>query len=64
MSKRLVDIDESWLEAARAELGTETIKSTVNEALRLAGAPRNLRVRRALEVLGEAPLLDRGDAWR
>jgi Arc/MetJ family transcription regulator len=64
MSKRLVDIDESSLEAAQAELGTATIKATVNEALRLAGAPRNESVRHAFEVLGKSALLDRSDAWR
>jgi Arc/MetJ family transcription regulator len=64
MSKRLVDIDDASLEAAQAELGTATIKATVNEALRLAGVLRNEKVRQALAVLGNAPLLDRSDAWR
>ena len=31
MAKRLVDIDEKALAAARAELGTKTLKDTVNE---------------------------------
>ena len=56
MGKRLVDIDESWLEAAQAELGTVTIRATVNEALRLAGAPRNEGVRHALAILGNMPI--------
>lgn len=64
MSKRLVDIDEASLQAAQAELGTATIKATVNEALRLAGARRNDKVHHALEVLGNLELFDRGDAWR
>lgn len=35
MGKHLIDLDEDRLGAARAELGTTTIKDTVNEALRL-----------------------------
>ena len=64
MGKRLIDIDEPSLEAAQAELGTATIKATVNEALRLAGVRRNESVRHAFEVLGDSVLLDRGNAWR
>lgn len=64
MSKRLVDIDDASLEAAQAELGTVTIKATVNEALRLAGARRNESVRHAFEVLGGSVLFDRANAWR
>jgi Arc/MetJ family transcription regulator len=64
MSKRLVDIDDSVLEAAQAELGTPTIKATVNEALRRAGAGRTEGVREALDVLAAASLPDRADAWR
>jgi Arc/MetJ family transcription regulator len=64
MSKHLVDLDEEALSAARAELGTVTIKDTVNEALRRATAQRRPRVRAALDVLGAADLADRADAWR
>lgn len=64
MGKHLVDIDEDALTAARAELGTATIKDTVNEALRRAGAARNPRVAEALDVLAEAGLVDRSEAWR
>lgn len=64
MSKRLVDIDDSVLEAAQAELGTATIKATVNEALRRAGEGRAEHIRAALDVLATAALSDRGDAWR
>jgi Arc/MetJ family transcription regulator len=44
MAKHLVDLDEELLGAARAEVGTTTIKDTVNESLRRAncsasGAP-------------------------
>ncbi len=64
MSKRLIDIDESSLEAAQAELGTPTIKATVNEALRLAGGRRKESVQFAFQTLADASLLDRETAWR
>jgi len=64
MSKRLVDIDDSVLEAAQSELGTSTIKATVNEALRRAGAGRMEGFHEALDVLAAASLPDRADAWR
>ena len=64
MSKHLVDLDEAALGAARAELGTATIKDTVNEALRRASAERGPRVADALDTLAAAKLDDRADAWR
>lgn len=64
MSKHLVDLDEEALSAARAELGTTTIKDTVNQALRIAAATRNPRVSKAIDVLAAADLVDRSDAWR
>ncbi len=64
MSKHLVDLDEDALSAARAELGTMTIKDTVNQALRLATEQRRPRVTAALDILGAADLRDRADAWR
>ncbi len=64
MKKRLVEIDEAALAAARAELGTRTIKETVNEALRRAGRERDAEVERALDVLSSARITDREDAWR
>lgn len=64
MAKHLVDLDEDKLGAARAELGTSTIKDTVNEALRLATAQRQRRISAALDALGHADLDDRVDAWR
>jgi Arc/MetJ family transcription regulator len=64
MSKHLVDIDEEALSAARAELGTVTLKDTVNEALRAAAAGRDPRVAEALDVLAKAELADRTEAWR
>lgn len=64
MAKHLVDIDDETLSAARAELGTQTIKDTVNEALRLAAGSRAKVVATALDDLGRARLEDRGRAWR
>ena len=64
MAKHLIDIDEDKLGAARAELGTTTIKATVNEALRRATTERERRIAAALDVLGGADLDDRVDAWR
>jgi Arc/MetJ family transcription regulator len=64
MTKHLVDLDDDRLGAARAELGTKTIKDTVNEALRLAISARSGRTQRALDVLARAELGERDDAWR
>lgn len=64
MTKRLIDVDDKALDAARAQLGTRTIKDTVNEALRRAAAARQARLDQALEVLSNADLDDRSTAWR
>jgi Arc/MetJ family transcription regulator len=64
MSKHLVELDEGALSAARAELGTSTIKDTVNLALRLVSSERRDRVARALDDLARADLADRAEAWR
>jgi len=64
VAKHLIDLDEQALGAARAELGTATIKDTVNEALRRAGESRHERVAAAIDALAQADLRDRADAWR
>jgi len=64
MTKHLIDIDDDTLGAARAELGTVTLKETVNEALRRVALPRDKRVADALDTLARADLGDREDAWR
>ena len=64
MSKHLVDIDENALTAARAELGTASMKETVNEALKRAGAGRDAKVREALDRLGRRNLPPREEAWQ
>jgi Arc/MetJ family transcription regulator len=64
VSKRLVDIDDNALSVARAQLGTATIKDTVNEALRRAGSARAPAITRALDELAGTPLADRSTTWR
>ena len=64
MSKHLVDLDDDALAQARAELGTATIKDTVNQALRQAGGDRARRLAEALDALAGADLQDRDRAWR
>ena len=68
MTKRLVEIDDSDLDAARAALSTTTIKATVTAALRLAAAQAARR--REVERLTSGALADlanpdvMGPAWR
>jgi Arc/MetJ family transcription regulator len=64
VAKHLIDIDDEALGAAKAELGTETIKETVNEALRRVSRRHSKAVTHALDVLGRASLEDRERAWR
>ena len=63
VAKHLVDIDEEALAAAQAELGTASMKDTVNEALRRASGRRSARVQKALDRLGQRRLPPREDAW-
>ncbi len=64
MSKRLIDVDEEALQAARRRLGTRTIKDTVNEALRRAAADRKAELDQAFDMLARAHLDERDAAWR
>ena len=64
MTKRLIDVDDDALDAARAQLGTRTIKDTVNEALREAARRRSTELTNALSALADADLDDRSAAWR
>jgi Arc/MetJ family transcription regulator len=64
VGKHLIDIDETALTAARAELGTQTIKDTVNEALRRAGSEHRETIQRQLDSLAALELVDREHAWR
>ncbi|MGH3519325.1 MAG: hypothetical protein ACRDQ7_18280 [Haloechinothrix sp.] len=64
--KKLIDVDDESLEAAKQRLGTTTIKDTVNTALRLAAdaGPLPEEVDAALDVLGGIDFQDRAHAWR
>jgi Arc/MetJ family transcription regulator len=42
MTKRLIDVDDELIEAAKAYLGTTTLKDTVNTALREITARRDV----------------------
>ncbi len=64
VGNHLLDIDEQALAAAHAELGTATMKDTVNEALRRASGHRSTRVALALDHLGKRRFTPREEAWR
>jgi Arc/MetJ family transcription regulator len=64
VAKHLIDLDEGALGGAQAELGTWTIKETVNEALRRTTSDRARRTASALDRLAAAELVDRVEAWR
>ena len=64
MTKHLVDIDDKVLGAARVELGTATLKDTVNQALERVASSGGRRVHKALDTLAKAGLDRREDAWR
>jgi hypothetical protein len=64
MAKHLVDVDEDALADAKRELGTSTIRDTINVALCRAGARRRDDVKRQLDVLAKAELAPRDQAWR
>ncbi|MCH8128608.1 MAG: hypothetical protein IIC70_01755 [Acidobacteria bacterium] len=63
MSRTVVDIDRRALEAARSELGTATVKDTVNEALRRVATAR---LNRQLAALDDYPVepIDDFLSWR
>jgi len=64
MTKRLIDVDDDALDLARAQLGTATIKDTVNLALRQVAEARTAELSNAIGVLAEAEFADRTAAWR
>lgn len=65
--KHLVDMDDELLKAAMNHLRTDTIKATVDEALRLAILKRRAELQEAWEDFGRLakaiPLADRSEAW-
>ncbi len=68
MSKTLVDIDTTLLEEAKRQLGTQTIKDTVNQALEAVVARSRRQTLADLLVSGGLPDLGSdevmGAAWR
>ena len=64
MTRISVDVNDEWLEAARAELGTESKVETINAALRELADRR--RAKALIETLDEIDLdfTDSADAWR
>jgi Arc/MetJ family transcription regulator len=64
MAKHLIDIDEGALREARAQLGSKTIKETVNRALRQAGEEHRRSVKQRLDLLARADFEPRERAWR
>jgi hypothetical protein len=68
MTKRLIEIDDADLVAAREALQTATIKDTVTRALRLAAAQAARRreierlTSRVLDDLADQDVM--GSAWR
>ena len=64
VAKHLVDVDEDALDDAKRELGTSTIKDTINLALRRSGARRRDDIKRQLDLLARADFAPRDQAWR
>jgi Arc/MetJ family transcription regulator len=63
MARTVVDIDPEALDAARHELGTKTIKDTVNEALRQVAARRRRQQIAAIDKYPVEPI-DEFLSWR
>jgi Arc/MetJ family transcription regulator len=63
MTRISVDVNDEWLEAARAELGTETKVATINAALREFALRR--RGKEIAAVFASAPMDFSGsaEAW-
>ena len=69
MTKRLVDIDDDALDAAKVALGTSGLKDTVNAALSAVAADSDDRleeIRQAFAAAAGVPLTDeeREQAWQ
>jgi Arc/MetJ family transcription regulator len=63
MTRISVDVNDEWLEAARAELGTHSKVETINGALRELAVRR--RGREIAEIFASAPMDFSGsaEAW-
>ncbi len=68
MTKRLVDLDDADVAAARAALGTKTLKDTVTQALKEASAAAARRREVERLVSGSMKALadkdERAHVWR
>ncbi|WP_026162507.1 DUF2191 domain-containing protein [Kribbella catacumbae] len=64
MTRISVDVNDEWLDAARAELGTSSKVDTINAALREIAMRR--KGREIAEIFASAPIDFSGsaDAWR
>jgi hypothetical protein len=64
MTRISVDVNDEWLDAARAELGTNSKVETINGALRELAVRR--RGREIAEIFASAPMDFSGsaEAWR
>lgn len=63
MAKHPVDLDKGAFREARTALDTNTIRDTVNQALRRATSRRERAVSDAIDTLAKAKLTDSADAW-
>ncbi len=62
-SSSAMSLADAW-EAANPSPGSQTIKETVNRALRQAGGDHRQAVKRRLDLLARADLAAREQAWR
>jgi hypothetical protein len=64
MTRISVDVNDEWLDDARAELGTDSKVETINQALHEIAVRR--RGREIAEIFASAPMDYSGsaDAWR
>jgi Arc/MetJ family transcription regulator len=64
MTRITIDVNDEWLEAARAVLGTQTKVATVNEALRSFAVRKQAKeIMTALDN-AEMDFTDSAQAWR
>ena len=64
MAEHSVDIHQTASSAAGLDRCAGTIDKTVNGALRRAAAEHDPRVVGALDILADADLAERSEAWR
>jgi Arc/MetJ family transcription regulator len=65
--KHLIDVDDDLLKDAMCQMGTKTIKATIEAALQRAIELRRAELHadwvRFGELAEEIPLVDRSEAW-